>query len=84
DGLRPEFAAGTPDCYIQLANQCMDKDPLKRPTAKEVYKKFQEWKIILNKSIEELDQNQTKIQNKFLNADEIIPTIRPTQKQHQD
>ncbi|CAG8744777.1 34052_t:CDS:1, partial [Racocetra persica] len=56
NGVRPEFALGTPDCYVQLANQCMDGNPLKRPTAKEVYKKVQEWKIILNKETEELDQ----------------------------
>ncbi|RIB11776.1 kinase-like domain-containing protein [Gigaspora rosea] len=28
-GLRPEFAPGTPECYIKLANQCMDSDPKK-------------------------------------------------------
>ncbi|CAG8698540.1 6601_t:CDS:2, partial [Racocetra fulgida] len=41
----------------------------------------QEWKIILNKETEELDQSQIEIKNKFLNADKIIPTIRTTQKQ---
>ncbi|RIB30421.1 kinase-like domain-containing protein [Gigaspora rosea] len=33
NGLRPEFACGTPDCYIGLARQCMNPDPDKRPTA---------------------------------------------------
>ncbi|RIB22136.1 kinase-like domain-containing protein, partial [Gigaspora rosea] len=32
-GLRPECSPGTPDCYIELANKCMQKDPQKRPTA---------------------------------------------------
>ncbi|RIB29934.1 kinase-like domain-containing protein [Gigaspora rosea] len=30
-GLRPEFAPGTPECYIKLAKQCMDSDPKERP-----------------------------------------------------
>ncbi|CAG8816210.1 13463_t:CDS:1, partial [Cetraspora pellucida] len=32
-GLRPEFAPGTPECYVELAKKCMDSDPKKRPTA---------------------------------------------------
>ncbi|CAG8747215.1 17912_t:CDS:2 [Cetraspora pellucida] len=39
----------TPDIYIKLAKQYIDKGPIKRPTAKEVYEKSQEWEIILNK-----------------------------------
>ena len=27
NGLRPKFGPGIPDCYIELANQCMDSDP---------------------------------------------------------
>ncbi|RIB03790.1 hypothetical protein C2G38_2048985 [Gigaspora rosea] len=26
-GLRPEFALGTPKCYIELAEKCMNSDP---------------------------------------------------------
>ncbi|RIB24753.1 kinase-like domain-containing protein [Gigaspora rosea] len=39
----PEFAKGTPDLYIELANQCMNSDPQKRPIAKDVYDKLNEW-----------------------------------------
>ncbi|RIB10239.1 kinase-like domain-containing protein [Gigaspora rosea] len=39
-GLRPGFAPGTPDCYIKLANQCMDSDPQKRPKGHQVCKKL--------------------------------------------
>ncbi|RIB23529.1 kinase-like domain-containing protein [Gigaspora rosea] len=35
-GLRPEFAQGTPECYIKLAKQCMEPDPKKRPNARQV------------------------------------------------
>ncbi|RIB05742.1 kinase-like domain-containing protein, partial [Gigaspora rosea] len=31
NGFRPEFAPGTPDCYIKLAKQCMNSDPQNRP-----------------------------------------------------
>ncbi|RIB16448.1 kinase-like domain-containing protein [Gigaspora rosea] len=31
--LRPKFALETPNCYIELAMQCLDPDPQKRPTA---------------------------------------------------
>src|SRR5260364_173806 len=27
NGLRPNFAPGTPDCYVELANHCMNSDP---------------------------------------------------------
>jgi len=26
-GLRPKFAFGTPNCYVELAMQCLDPDP---------------------------------------------------------
>ncbi|CAG8477165.1 6090_t:CDS:2 [Cetraspora pellucida] len=36
NGLRPEFAPGTPECYIKLANQCMDDDPNERPDVEKI------------------------------------------------
>ncbi|RIB09573.1 kinase-like domain-containing protein [Gigaspora rosea] len=42
-GLRPEFASGTPKCYIELAKKCMDSDPQKRPSALDVYKTIRGW-----------------------------------------
>ncbi|RIB23964.1 hypothetical protein C2G38_759497 [Gigaspora rosea] len=52
NGLRPKFASGTPDCYIELANQCMNSDPEKRPKNIEIITKLREWlKIIENKKI---------------------------------
>ncbi|RIB26158.1 kinase-like domain-containing protein, partial [Gigaspora rosea] len=84
NGLRPRFAFGTPDFYIKLAERCMDNDPMKRPTAKEVYEQFQEWEIILNKEQEKLNEDQIKIKNKFLEADRIIPTLSTISHEDQD
>ncbi|RIB26165.1 hypothetical protein C2G38_2030471 [Gigaspora rosea] len=84
NGLRPRFAFGMPDFYIKLAERCMDNDPMKRPTAKEVYVQFQEWEIILNKEQEKLNKDQIKIKNKFLEADRIIPTLSTISHEDQD
>ncbi|CAG8761462.1 12258_t:CDS:2, partial [Dentiscutata erythropus] len=68
-GKRPELALRTPDCYIQLANRCMNGKPSEWPAAKEVYDTFYEWKIALSKNPKELNENQLEIRNKFLEAD---------------
>ena len=41
-GLRPRVAKGTPQCYIDLVDQCLDANPEKRPAAKKL------WEIIVN------------------------------------
>ncbi|RIB29977.1 hypothetical protein C2G38_2055363, partial [Gigaspora rosea] len=46
-----------PDCYIELANQCMDSDPKKRPTSVEI--------------IDKLNKCQNKIKSQFLESNEI-------------
>ncbi|RIB20018.1 kinase-like domain-containing protein [Gigaspora rosea] len=63
NGLRPEFASGTPSCYIELAKKCMDFDLKERPNAEQVYDKLQEW----IKCIEDSVDNEIKKQ--FLDAD---------------
>ncbi|RIB11392.1 kinase-like domain-containing protein [Gigaspora rosea] len=75
NGLRPEFDSNTPDCYIELANQCTNKDPVKRPTVEEVYEKLQDWEIILDKSPEKLNEKQREIANAFSEADKNFPTL---------
>ncbi|CAG8806812.1 4642_t:CDS:2, partial [Gigaspora margarita] len=42
-GLHPEFQKGTPQFYIDFAENCMHLDPIQRPTADDVYKKIDEW-----------------------------------------
>ncbi|RIB25549.1 kinase-like domain-containing protein [Gigaspora rosea] len=91
-GLRPEFASGTPDFYIELAKQCMDSDPQKRPTAWNAYSKLQIWNQIMsgvynynpyNDDVDYYNPNDydaDEIKKKFLNADKIVkelPTISP-------
>lgn len=67
DGLRPEFANGTPDCYVELANQCMNSNPQSRPTAEYVHSKIIKWKKIIE------SENLTEdIKKKFTDADKII------------
>ncbi|RIB26866.1 kinase-like domain-containing protein [Gigaspora rosea] len=71
DGLRPEFAIGTPDCYIELANQCMDSNPQNRPTAEYVFSKIERWKSILEFENLTVDID-IDIKKKFTDADDII------------
>ncbi|RIB29789.1 kinase-like domain-containing protein [Gigaspora rosea] len=42
-GLRSEFAPGTPKCYIELAEKCMNSDPQKRPNVWNINKKIVGW-----------------------------------------
>ncbi|CAG8780485.1 35359_t:CDS:2, partial [Gigaspora margarita] len=36
DGVRPEIEKGTPPLYITIVNACLDANPSKRPTAKDL------------------------------------------------
>ncbi|RIB30737.1 kinase-like domain-containing protein, partial [Gigaspora rosea] len=69
-GLRPELASGTPECYIELANECMDLDPQKRPSASKIGNILAEW----NKSIESSDDTN-EIKKQFLEADKVIKLL---------
>ncbi|RIB10889.1 kinase-like domain-containing protein [Gigaspora rosea] len=69
-GLRPEFAPGTPDCYIELANQCTDFDSQKRPSASKIWNILEEW----NESMESLD-SINEIKKQFLAADKAIKSL---------
>ena len=42
-GVRPGFSNNTPKFYIELAFKCMDANPDKRPTAKEIHKIIKIW-----------------------------------------
>ena len=43
NGLRPRVAKGTPQCYIDLVNQCLDANPEKRPSIYELWKIINNW-----------------------------------------
>jgi serine/threonine protein kinase len=51
EGVRPGFSNNTPKFYIELAFRCMDANPDKRPTAKEIKKIIDTWKIQQDESI---------------------------------
>ncbi|RIB01030.1 kinase-like domain-containing protein [Gigaspora rosea] len=79
NGLRPEFAPGTPDRYIELAMKCMDEDPKKRPDASMVYK----WLLYWKSSINTMNNQETfEIKNEFLAADEIITKMSIDSQKH--
>ncbi|RIB04032.1 hypothetical protein C2G38_2048774 [Gigaspora rosea] len=74
NGLRPEFAKGTPECYIQLANKCMDANPSNRPSASDIHENLLEWYEIVDNNFAE-DKNELAILKAFKSADEILPTL---------
>src|SRR5947208_9205453 len=43
NGLRPRVAKGTPQCYVDLVNQCLDADPEKRPSAEKLWNIISDW-----------------------------------------
>jgi serine/threonine protein kinase len=54
-GLRPRAAKGTPQCYIDLANQCLDAIPEKRPKSKELCNIIPEW-LVNSKEFIDVDE----------------------------
>ncbi|CAI2166052.1 12505_t:CDS:2 [Funneliformis geosporum] len=55
-GIRPETIDGTPNAYIQQMARCWHPDPLKRPTALELYDLLGSWS----------DPNKSESFNKFV------------------
>src|SRR3954452_15289078 len=82
-GLRPEFAPKTPIYYIKLAMQCMDFNPKKLPTAKEVNLKLNQWRIILE-SEDLTDNKQIEIKKELLAANDIIKSMPVNLPKHQN
>ncbi|CAG8773513.1 19646_t:CDS:1, partial [Cetraspora pellucida] len=74
---KPEFDFVIPDCYVKLAERCIDSDLKKRPTVKEIWKKVDEWNELMKSSD---DENEVKKQ--FLEADKIIKTLPISVQDH--
>ncbi|GES73523.1 kinase-like domain-containing protein [Rhizophagus clarus] len=70
NGLRPRVAKGTPQCYIDLVNQCLDAIPENRPKANELSNLILEW-IYCKKG----DPNlySFEMHKEFIEADEFFP-----------
>ena len=64
NGLRPRVAKGTPKCYIDLVNQCLDANPENRPSAETLYDVISNWQYQLKKS---------EVGKEFLNANKVRP-----------
>ncbi|CAI2167165.1 4381_t:CDS:2 [Funneliformis geosporum] len=43
DFERPELPPNTPNCYVELIEKCLDKDPNQRPSAEELVKSISGW-----------------------------------------
>lgn len=72
-GKRPDFALGTPNCYIKFAELCMHSDSQKRPTAETIHNKLSEWHVLVkesNKSYEFDDSDEFDEFNEFDELDE--------------
>ncbi|RIB15247.1 kinase-like domain-containing protein [Gigaspora rosea] len=78
-GLRPEFALGTPECYIKLAKQCMDSDPQERPNAYQIENTLNYWYNIIKQS-----DNDEEIKRQFLAADKMVKELQTTLPKHPD
>ncbi|CAB5299557.1 unnamed protein product [Rhizophagus irregularis] len=68
-GERPEIIENTPQCYVDLMKKCWDKDPLKRPSSKEVSKIIKEWIFLpYGKKIEDINEELKCNIMEFINA----------------
>ncbi|RIB02869.1 kinase-like domain-containing protein [Gigaspora rosea] len=78
NGLRPNFASGTPNCYVELASLCMNSDPQERPDAWDINCEINNW-------IEKLtSDDENEIKNQFSNAGIIINTLPIVPQIHSD
>ena len=68
NGLRPRVAKGTPQCYIDLANKCLDANPEKRPSAGVL------WGIIATWPSDKKYKDE-----EFIDADKIISQESPSE-----
>jgi serine/threonine protein kinase len=67
-GKRPEFDKKTPECYVKLAERCMDRDQNKRPTATDIAHMIGCW-------LYEMKQDDNENKKQFLEADKFKPNI---------
>src|SRR5215212_6217035 len=70
NGLRPRVAKGTPRCYIDLVNQCLDANPEKRPSADKLWDILRNWRF---------ENGKAKVFKDFIDADKIISQESPSE-----
>ena len=80
NGLRPRVAKGTPQCYIDLANKCLDAIPEKRPDTGELDSIIHYWRRGNNDAFVDADEINKIIQressSKTMTHSEAIYTSR--------
>ena len=62
-GLRPKFIIKVPQLLEDIAKQCVDADPLKRPTADYLREKFDKWLVDVISCSFEFDQLRDDVHN---------------------
>jgi len=65
-GLRPKVVSGTPPVFVRLMLQCLDANPLNRPTASQLYECLGSWVTAICD-----DPDPTDLSNEFDAAEEI-------------
>ncbi|CAG8764205.1 7596_t:CDS:1, partial [Acaulospora morrowiae] len=94
-GSRPKCAEGTPDFYVKFSELCMNFDPQKRPTAKEIFQKLEEWYQLINEfdktddtqeldtfESDEIDESKLEKFNKFFESDEKVKQLPMAEQIH--
>ncbi|RHZ64170.1 hypothetical protein Glove_326g195 [Diversispora epigaea] len=71
---------GTPQCYVNEANQCIVIDPLKRPLTDDLRSTFAYWYNIYLKKVENLTTEVLKIKNEFEGAEKIEKIVSTLSK----
>src|SRR4051794_16603214 len=65
-GLRPKIVSGTPPVFARLMSQCLDDNPLNRPTAFQLYECLGNWVTAICD-----DPDSSDLSNQFDTAEEI-------------
>src|SRR5688572_2534931 len=65
-GLRPKVVSGTPPVFARLMLQCLDANPLNRPTASQLYECLDNWVTAICD-----DPDPSDLSNQFDAAEEI-------------
>jgi serine/threonine protein kinase len=69
NGLRPKVTKGTPKCYINLVNRCLDANPEERPKSKEILKIIRNWRFSHDHTLS--NSGGIKMLEEFINADKM-------------
>jgi serine/threonine protein kinase len=83
NGLRPEFGKGTPEIYKKLAHRCMNANPNKRPTARELVNILCFWSYCKEEE-EKFGYKGKEVIATFEEADKEIPNISTSYKKDPD